>query len=795
MVRRPLLYITAAFAAAVMISYHAGTAMSLIACTVLMLTNCCFPAENRHLRKTVFLIAAGCMAGTVSFAYQEISEPFLMQRAGTQIQLRAEVVQTEVKESTAGWGEKNSYLQIKADVFQADGAALKKEERILVKYYGEEQAVPGDVITVSGIIQLPDEQRNPGCFDYRMYLRSVGIRMIMTAETFECDKVKTFQGMLYIFREKFLDELEKAAGTETAGMMRAVLFGGKTELEEDVLEEFQKNGTAHVLAVSGLHVGIIYGFITKLWRWKKRLLYFMMLAVFFVCYMVMASFSPSVVRAVMMIELHVFADITGRRYDLSSAAFFTALVMMSLNPMQIFNAGFQMSFLAVLTLSLMIPVVKKIYSGMFLGSIAVQAGLMPYTVYTFNYMSLAAVFINVPVIFMTGIIVPAGLCSAFFFVFSEPLFELTGGILKGLCVILTGFNSMTCIDGITVFQAVSPFAWMLAAYYISLLFFVSEEGRLMIMRHHKKTAVSMVILAVFLSLAFSCAAGNDFRKADLVFVDVGQGDCMHLRTDSGDYLIDGGGSIGYETGKKTLKPYLLKNGTVKISGAFVTHLHTDHYKGVTELCMEGMVEKLFIYDGNRVREKEILEETGLEAEDIVYISMGQKVVLDDETAVTVMWPEKKTSKEYEAMMTDEADENESSLILKVDIKGHSVIATGDVDSECLDRLAGLWNSGLDADILKVPHHGSKYSWSEAFTEAVSPDYAVFQVGKNNFGHPDQGVVENYLGKDIMVYRNDENGAVGFDFAKDGAVEIMTVRGEDDGWLRELIKNRSMLLSR
>ena len=790
MVRRPLLYVAVSFAVSVVFSYYLDSAVTFAAGIALLLIK---SRQSGEKTKIIFLIAAGCIAGSVNFAYQETSASVLMQKAGTPAELRASVVQTETKESSTGWGEKSTYVQIKAEVYEVNGIHLDKKERILLKYYEKIGAVPGDTITVRGNIELPDGKRNPGCFDYRLYLESIGIRTVMTAETMECEKNDSLQGKLHIFREKFIDDLTEVSGEAAAGLMRALLFGGKTELDETTLEEFQKNGTAHVLAVSGLHVGIIYGFISKLWRWKKKLLYFLMLAVFFSCYMVMASFSPSVVRAVVMIGLHVFADITGRRYDLSSAAFFTALLMMTVNPMQVFNAGFQMSFLAVLTLSLLIPVVRKIYSGVFLGSIAVQAGLLPYTVYTFNYFSSVAVFINVPVIFLTGIIVPAGLCSAFFFVFCEPLFKLTGGVLAGLCTILTEFNSLTCIDGITVFSVAGPYLWMIAVYYLSLLFFVSEEGRLMVMRKHRKSAAAMIAAVVAMTLAFNCMTGTEFRKAELIFVDVGQGDCMHLRTENGEYLIDGGGSIGYNVGKKTLKPYLLKNGTAEISGAFVTHLHTDHYRGITELCIEGMVGKLFVYDGNRVRENEILEETGLASEDIVYLSAGQRVRLDDETLVTVLWPDKKTWHEYEKMAEDEADENESSLILKIEMGGYSMIATGDVDAECLDRLAGIWGSELDADILKVPHHGSKYSWSSDFTEAVSPAYAVFQVGKNNFGHPNQGVVENYLGNDIMIYRNDEDGAVGFDFTKNGAVEIMTVRGENSGWLQELIRNRNMHL--
>ena len=223
-----------------------------------------------------------------------------------------------------------------------------------------------------------------------------------------------------------------------------------------------------------------------------------------------------------------------------------------------------------------------------------------------------------------------------------------------------------------------------------------------------------------------------------------------------------------------MKPYLLKNGVKKLDGAFVTHLHTDHYKGIAELCREGMIKRLYLYEGNRPREEEILRETGLEPEALTYLYKGQTVQLSAETSVRVLWPERKTAREYEKLLQQEEDENQSSLIMKICMRDVSVIATGDVDADCLQKIGEAWRSDICCDILKVAHHGSRYSYSGEFMEQAAPSYAVFQVGKNNFGHPDNGVIENYRQNGIMVYRNDKDGAVGFDFSDDGKAEVMTM---------------------
>jgi len=796
MVRRPLLYMALSFASAIGISYYLGVPTALIAGGILwciliisvrgfrnLRTRACETRVFGKKNTKLFIIALTMYTmGAGDFYLNEALESKWTPDEGSEIQIKGKVLQKEDRYTSVDGSE---MVQIKAQVTEIDEESVSIKKKILIKYYGNYEsvsAVPGDVFTCSGEVQMSDGRRNPGCFDYSLYLKSIGVCSIVKASSVETCKTSgrgTIRGRMYIIRNDFGKKLEEAAGEGTASMMRAVLFGDKTGMDEDVMEEFRKNGTAHVLAVSGLHVGMVYGFISFLWRWRKGKFYFVTVMLILICYMAMASFAPSVVRAVFMISLHLFSKVKNKRYDLSSAAFFSALVMMLMNPMCLFNTGFQMSYLAVLTISLMIPVIKRFYSGVFLGSAAAQLGLMPYTAYMFNYISLGAVFVNVIIIFIAGLIVPLGLCAMVFMLVFPPAFYPAAVVLSRLCALLETVNSVTAIDGFLVFPVVSPGKAFIAGYYLCLLFFLSEEGRLMIIRKKKKTAVIMLMLLMMLSFGFGKLAGDDFKRAELVFVDVGQGDCMHFRTEDGkNYMIDGGGSINYNIGKNTLKAYLLKNGVKKLDGVFVTHLHTDHYKGVSELCAEGMVKKLFIYEGNEVKEAEIAKETGMEAENIIYLSKGQTVNLSEEEKVQVMWPERKSRTEYLNMAENEEDENGSSLILKVVLKNGSFIATGDVDEECLDDIAEQWKEAVKCDVIKVAHHGSKYSYSDEFVGAVDPDYAVFQVGKNNYGHPDEGVIENYRQKGIMIYRNDTDGAIGFDFRKNGRTEVVTIAGEE-----------------
>lgn len=281
-------------------------------------------------------------------------------------------------------------------------------------------------------------------------------------------------------------------------------------------------------------------------------------------------------------------------------------------------------------------------------------------------------------------------------------------------------------------------------------------------------AAVIVMASVVLNISFA----GEFGKADVIFVDVGQGDCIHVKTDEGkNYLIDGGGSTGYDTGSEVLKPYLLKNGVKHIDAAFVTHLHEDHYGGIRSLASEGMIESIGVYEANRLIEERVQSETNTE---LFYLHGGQKIRLGRDVYLEVLAPAEKSEEEYSKIVSEEDDENAASLVFRLDYRGIRILITGDIDSASEEVLTEMYGNRLKSDILKVPHHGSRYSSSEDFIAAVSPDVAVFQVGRNNYGHPDAEILRRYINAGVSVYRNDRNGAVGLDIKRDGKTEVMTM---------------------
>lgn len=863
MIRRPLFLGTLAFCGAILISYFLGKSAALGVLTVLALawrrnavrqgsakmgaevcgTKCGEPTsllcQRQKLRKHAAAILLVFYA--VSFAnfqlYSLQRDPFT--ELGESAAVTGAVLNSSIRTASSG----DEYLQMMIRVERIGDQAVQRKwyerpVKLLVKQYpskgtsgfGSQEDLhdssdykseasgktdssglilipPGAQLELAGEVELPSARRNPNCFDYRLYLKTIGVDRVMTVQAINIkEESHSTQGWLFLQKEKYLTKLKESAGDSAAGLMRGILFGEKTEIGEDILEEFQRNGTAHILAVSGLHIGILYGVLGKLWRGKKGWLYFWMVTLILLGYSFLASFSPSVIRASVMIVLHLYAKVRHLRYDLGSASFVVLLLILLNNPMQLFHTGLQMSFLAVLTLSSAAPFFRKFYQGIFLSSSVVQLGLLPYTAYVFNYVSLAAVFVNVPIILLAGFLVPLGIgCFAADLLLSQvvmlpgadflsdgifqPLFNLLGQVISGFCQLLTACNGMTCIKGITSFEVTSPSRALLAGYYLLLLLFLSEEGRLLILRKRKKIVASLICLCLGASAVFGHVTVTGFEKTSIVFVDVGQGDCMHIKTENGrNYLVDGGGKIDYNLGKKTLKPYLLKNGVRRLDGAFVTHLHTDHYKGIVELCQEGMIKKLFLYEGNRDKIDQICRETGLSAEDLVFLHAGQTVPLGDEGSakenagasdfageyVEVLWPEasgssntvgqsgtSEASLQKNGQGAGEEDENKTSLILKIHAGGMSLLATGDIDAACEDRLAAKYRSGLKVDLLKVAHHGSRYSWSDGFAKYAEPQAAVFQVGKNNYGHPGGEIIENYQRMGAGIYRNDQQGAVGF----------------------------------
>ena len=682
---------------------------------------------------------------------------------------------------------------------------------VLINMYSDDAPDPADYmglhVTATGEYREVPSADNPGCFDYRVYLRSKGIGAMYTARRVDIsedpagyDLRGQYRRHLYLLREKFLSEI---GDEEIKAFIKGTVFGDKTQLDEDVREDFNLNGTGHILAVSGLHTGFLYALLRMLSGRKRMLPATVLTVCVLLMYGEMTMWSPSAVRAVTVLTLSLMSLYAGRPFDLLSAASASALLMLVHEPYQLMNSGFQMSFMALMGIAFLTePLAAFIGEGAAVMA-AVQLGAAPLTAFIFHRFNILTVFINIPVIFLASLLVPVCLTALFITAAAGTAGSIPVALIEGLSELIIRINERAAAGGYLSNQITAGNAGMLIFFYLVMFLVSSEWFRIKLIRKEYRSACLAVICVAAVSLCYGIASYNVFADDTVVFVSVGQGDCTHIRTERGDVLIDGGGSTERDLGKDTLMPYLLGNGTDRIEMGLVTHLHTDHCLGLLQLaevfpagCIgipedyRKPVEKLRAeaetaatqQDGsdetehNRV-ESENTDDLIRKCRNIRFITQGTRIYVSDSVYIDPVWPPRGRHGD-----TEIEDPNENNMVYIVNCRGVKVMVTGDLLEE--DELEMVrYYRGTDTlrcDILKVAHHGSKSSSSEEFLDAVSPSIAVIQVGRNNFyGHPHDQTLERLKERGIEIYRTDLNGAVGIDLRRNRIRTDVMRNSEED----------------
>ncbi|MDR3364641.1 MAG: ComEC/Rec2 family competence protein [Clostridiales Family XIII bacterium] len=719
--------------------------------------------------------------------------------------------------------------------------------KLLVRVYGDSgaQTAPapeeliGRRINLKGALSFPDTARNPNCFDYRLYLLSKGIRVIVTAdapgaageggETGMADApggVWRALNLLARAKAAFYERVRTALPPEEAALFAGMMFGDKEAMDEETYELFKRNGAAHILSVSGLHVGMVYAFAAAALGKRKTKRFYAAVLALLLCYAALSNFSPSVMRAVSMIAVHIFSMLANRRYDMLTGVLLSAFIILLFNPLALFGAGFLLSYTAAVSLSFALPFASRftgfrnrlsghavkegelqtvygagvwtLLGGRVLALLVpmavIQLFMLPVSTYFFNCLPLTAILANIPVIALASLIVPIGIVVlllsaasaaipmfAFLFGPASSVGASSAGTLIDLMLYLTRLADRIPGGSLTVPSPPVPLIFLIygAAFFLLSDGFAMACAKASGFKAYGFALPAAIILACLLA-ASSPVCGRD--DAPYTFVDVGQGDCLHIRTRDGrNYLMDGGGKYDYDVGKNILAPYLLKNGVSRLDGIFVSHLHMDHFKGLTELagCMD--VGAVYVYEGNLVRTEAVTHafannthsagsgdvaagagaadsDGAFPAESIRYLAAGDSVMLGGSARAETLFPQRRTNDEYLSEMTANEDENRTSLIIRFENEGISVLMTGDVGID--GERQALAISDLSCDILKVGHHGSKTSTSEALLAAAQPAAAVIQVGKNNtYGHPTPETLGRLADAGLPVYRCDEDGAV------------------------------------
>jgi competence protein ComEC len=668
----------------------------------------------------------------------------------------------------------------------------------------------GDNLSVSGLLIRPDPAGNPGMFDYRIYLERQGIRVILTARGDKAVRVigsggsNPLQSAALAIKKKMSAAATYSLNPSQTAVLNGIVFGTQGLIDRETKRSFSETGVIHILSVSGLHVGLVLGGLLGMLRLLKLPpMWTAPLATpVLIIYMLMTGINPAVMRATIMALLLVWAHHLDRDQDWPTTLALAAMIILTWNPLQIYHPGFQLSFAATWGILYLGPFFTAALLLFFknlplnAGRLAAQAlaiplaaqlATIPLVAWYYNLLSPVSIPANLLAAPLSGLIMFLGLSASLLGLLWLPLAAMvnvgTGIILDIFMAAITFFQSLPG----AVFYLSSPPVFLAAAWYGGLLAVAGVcSGRCTpeVRRYFKKWAFTAASLAAALILIWWPWKSDHVLKVH--FIDVGQGDSILVQAPGGkNMLIDTGGrtnelTTGTGTGDQVLEPYLRKNGVQCIDVLVLTHPHEDHCGGAVSLVKRLPVALALVsyldeenigeeYTGEDVaetigaaissREEGVAPAytklvNGMEARGIPVsaAAAGDVIKLDSDLKIEVLSPvEIKTGESG-------TDLNNNSLVVKVTYGQRSFIFLGDAEiEEQRDLIRGEYD--LQADILKVPHHGSRFLLPELL-EQVDAEVAVISVGaRNTFGHPAYATLDMLNLSGTQVYRTDQDGAV------------------------------------
>lgn len=634
----------------------------------------------------------------------------------------------------------------------------------------------GDRIAIIGKLKKPAGERNPGEFNYRKYLESRNIfgtisvydsaKMTITGKAKELpwwDKTLTVS-------RKFLESrIDAGFDGQNRALLKGLILGERDEIIPEVKDAFSKTGVMHVLAVSGLHVGfivVIFSGLFKLLRFRFRVATILtMLSVFF--YMVLIGFKPPVVRATILVELYFLSSLIQRPANIYNLISVAAILILAIDPLQLFRPSFQLSFVAVLSIIYFYRILntklqkykffKKLsqfylsnyFIQLFLVSLAASCGTLPLTVYYFEKLPVLTWFLNIIVIPVIGFIIGFGFIFIALSAFVWPAASfLAHGLQKIIEILINFIESMAELpfSYIPVYQA--KLAHIAAAYIFLVLIFNVDKPRI-------RRVCTTIFVSIVLVLSFQGLADRK-ECLKVCFLDVGQGDAAFIQFPDGkNMLIDGGDCDEFSNaGLRHVLPFLNRQGIRRIDIVALTHADNDHIGGLPYILRHIKVGR--VIDTGYAADHEFYKDYRyvIDSLKVEYraVKAGEVLLEAHNYAVFVFNPV--DSLQYE-------DINNASLVLKIVYDDVSFLLTGDIEEQAEQNLL-RYADALKCRVLKVAHHGSKTSSTEEFLSFAQPEFAVISVGAyNRFNHPSPIVIDRLKKYGTKIIRTDENGAVIF----------------------------------
>lgn len=623
---------------------------------------------------------------------------------------------------------------------------------------------PGDILQVSGSLREPSGSRNPGGFDYANYLRRSGIRLIM----YPYQVVRTGEGRRPALRS-FIDgirtdavrTIEQNIPEKEASVLVPMLLGDKSSLTPELKSAFVNAGVMHVLVVSGLNVA--YCSVLFLWLFRfcglPRRRAALLTIPFILAYMLLTGANPPVVRATVMALFVIISLALSREPLISQSLGLAAFTILLFDPQALFTPSFQLSFAATLGIVYLSPVLlvpfdrlpsflKYSLGGTIAVSFAAQLAVLPLSAYYFNKISLSGFISNLVVVPLVGIITAGGFVLYLVHFVSLHLTKVVAfgcyGLLHFLLFLVESFSRFPA----STIHAATPSLLAICTYYSVL--WGAFHLRL------RRTPVQFIPLA-FLAVFAVYTAYTRYTARDtlaVTFLDVGNGDAIHIRFPGNrHWLVDGGGgfSTTYDPGLKVVCPYLWSTGVSSLEKIIITHPHRPHYAGLKAVVENFTVGEVITNAEMGVERDfaglmELLKDRKVPVREAW---AGDRFVVGAST-VSVVSP---------GRLTGNPDDN--VLVLLVEHAGRRVLLTGDMGKEAEENLAAS-PALFPLAAVALPGHGRRTA-GQGFITTASADYYIVS-----------GSSCPVIGNDT-VFLTGKHGAVTVTVDREGAVRVKTHR--------------------
>ena len=615
-----------------------------------------------------------------------------------------------------------------------------------------EGVAPGAAVTVTAAVYHPDGASNPGGFDFQEYLLQRGVHLgVYGVDDVDVTQRRfTLTGWVASIRHTLTEGLKRAMGEEAGGYAAAMLLGNRELIASEDRAAFNRLGIAHILSVSGYHVGVLAGLLAMLLRLFRMHpgMRMVLTAALLAAYCLLTGMNAPVVRASVLVVLYQAGRLQHRQnigLHLLSAS---AVLMLLISPAQLTGASFQLSYAAMLGMLLVLPALQRIprlksrWLRGLLAAFAAQLGILLPQIYWFQEVPLLALPLNALVMAGAGL-----LMSLYWLVLAllpVPAVAAVVGAAAGFITekLLVLIRAMSGLEGITL--------WVRQANWLTFLGWAALLACLSILWTKRRTLPALLSVALMvLSLMPWPYAGVTYTQ-----LSVGNADAALLR--------DRGVAIAFDTGDDgvELATYLRQN-RLSLDMLFLTHLHSDHAGGIRALLDDGIPVRTVCLpegaqdaaiDGDMLALLQELLDTGTE---LRILGRGDVIDLPD-GQLTVLWPE---AGKVRAGM----DANMHSLAMQLNLLGTTMLLTGDLDG------AYEAYAAAPSDILKVAHHGSLASTSEAFLAAVNPAVLILSCGDETR----QSAMEERRG-DAVLYGTRDHGALTIDFTE-GGYTVRTMR--------------------